>query len=148
VCSATGKPAPIITWLDDRDLNESPEIHQIQNANGTVTVANRRTFSANHFRALACLLDHPQGRKMKALYLEKEREGVQTSIVVVTVITAVLLIIGTLCIILLVNRKIKNLKRCSAPRTPPGEKGLHQDLSEKAMSPHTPKDQHIAYQHE
>lgn len=38
-------------------------------------VANRLTFSANHLHALACLLDHPQGRKMKAVYLEKGREG-------------------------------------------------------------------------
>lgn len=75
VCSATGRPAPKITWLDDRDLDESPEIHQIQNANGTVTVATRLTFSANRLHALACLLDHPQGRKMKAVYLEKGREG-------------------------------------------------------------------------
>jgi len=75
VCSATGKPAPKITWLDDKDLNESPEIHHFQNANGTVKVANRLTFSANHFHALTCLLDHPQGRKMKVLYLEKGREG-------------------------------------------------------------------------
>uniref|UniRef100_A0A8C3KEF3 Ig-like domain-containing protein n=1 Tax=Calidris pygmaea TaxID=425635 RepID=A0A8C3KEF3_9CHAR len=75
VCSATGKPAPKITWLDDRDLLESPEIRHVQNPNGTVTVANRLTFSASHIRALTCLLDHPQGRKMKAVYLEKEREG-------------------------------------------------------------------------
>lgn len=75
VCSATGKPAPKITWLDDRDLDKSPEIHHVQNANGTVTVANRLTFSADHPRALACLLDHPQGRKMKTVYPEKGREG-------------------------------------------------------------------------
>lgn len=75
VCSATGKPAPKITWLDDGELDESPEIHHVQHANGTVTVANRLTFSANHVHALACLLDHPQGRKMKAVHLGKEREG-------------------------------------------------------------------------
>lgn len=67
VCSATGKPAPNITWLIDEDLYEPPEIHYIQNPNGTVTVANRCTFSASHLHNLACLLDHPQGRKVKTL---------------------------------------------------------------------------------
>ncbi|NXS44104.1 MO2R4 protein, partial [Balaeniceps rex] len=149
VCSATGKPAPKITWLDDRDLDESPEIHHVQNANGTVTVANRITFSANHLHALACLLDHPQGRKMKAVYLEKGREGVQKSIIVMAVLIAVMfLTILILCVMKLINRKTKKLMRCSAPRTPAKEKGLHQDLSEKAASLHTPKDQHVVYQNE
>ncbi|XP_053912866.1 nectin-1 isoform X2 [Cuculus canorus] len=74
VCSAIGKPAPKISWLGERELNESPEIQHIQNANGTVTVMSRLTFFANHHRALACFLDHIQGRKMKVVYLEKGRE--------------------------------------------------------------------------
>uniref|UniRef100_A0A8C5NTR3 CD80-like immunoglobulin C2-set domain-containing protein n=1 Tax=Junco hyemalis TaxID=40217 RepID=A0A8C5NTR3_JUNHY len=51
VCSATGKPAPSITWLDDRALEERPQIHHIQNINGTVTVASRLTFSASHLHS-------------------------------------------------------------------------------------------------
>ncbi|XP_072708571.1 uncharacterized protein [Ciconia boyciana] len=149
VCSATGKPAPKITWLDERDLDESPEIHHVQNANGTVTVANRLTFSANHLRALACFVDHPQGRKMKAVYLEKGREGVQKTIIIMVVLIAVVfLAILIHCIMRLINRKRKKLKRRSAPRTPAKKKGLHQDLSEKAMSLHVPKDQHVVYQNE
>lgn len=66
---------PQISWLADGNMDESPEIHQIQNANGTVTVANRLTFSANHCFVLVCLLDHPQGRKMKVVYLAEGREG-------------------------------------------------------------------------
>ncbi|KAF1491310.1 hypothetical protein FQV08_0014412, partial [Pygoscelis antarcticus] len=149
VCSATGKPAPKITWLGDRDLDESSEIHQIQNTNGTVTVANRLTFSANRLHALACLLDHPQGRKMKAVYLEKGREGVQKSIIIMAVLIAVVfLTILIHCVMRLINRKGKKLKRHSAPRIPAKEKGLHRDLSEKAVSLHKPKDQHIVYQNE
>ncbi|XP_010074787.1 PREDICTED: OX-2 membrane glycoprotein-like, partial [Pterocles gutturalis] len=148
VCSATGKPAPKITWLDDRDLDGSPEIQHVQNANGTVTVANRLTFSS-HLRALACLLDHPQGRKMKAVCLEKGSEGVQKSIIVVAVLIAVVfLTILIYCIMRLINRQRKKLKRCIAPRTPAKEKSLQQDLSEKAMSLHTLKDQQIVYQNE
>ncbi|NXW49771.1 MO2R4 protein, partial [Nyctiprogne leucopyga] len=149
VCSATGKPAPKITWLEDRDLDGSPEIHHIQNANGTVTVANRLTFSANHLRALACLLDHPQGRKVKAVYLEKGREGVQKSIIIMVILIAVVfLTILILWVMRLINRKRKKLKRHSAPRTPAKKKGSHQDLSEKAVNPHTPKHQHVVYQNE
>uniref|UniRef100_A0A8D2NDN5 Immunoglobulin V-set domain-containing protein n=1 Tax=Zonotrichia albicollis TaxID=44394 RepID=A0A8D2NDN5_ZONAL len=47
LCSATRKPAPSITWLDDRALEERPQIHHIQNINGTVTVASRLTFSSS-----------------------------------------------------------------------------------------------------
>ncbi|NWX51773.1 MO2R4 protein, partial [Steatornis caripensis] len=149
VCSATGKPAPRITWLHDRDLDESAEIHHIQNTNGTVTVANRVTFSANHFRALTCLLDHPQGRKMKAVHLGKGREGVQKSVIIMAVLIAVaFLIILIDCVTRLTNRKRKKLKKHSAPRTPAKEKGLHQDQSKEAISLHTPKDQHVVYQNE
>ncbi|XP_054668177.1 OX-2 membrane glycoprotein-like [Grus americana] len=149
VCSATGKPAPKITWLDNSGPDEPSEIHHIQNANGTVTVANRCTFSANHLRALTCLLDHPQGRKMKALYLEKEREGDQKSIIIMAVLTVVVfLTIFIHYVIRLINRKRKRQERHSAPRTPAEEKGLHQDRSEEAMSLHTLKDQHIVYQNE
>ncbi|NXY69995.1 MO2R4 protein, partial [Glareola pratincola] len=147
VCSATGKPAPKITWVNESDLDESPEIHRVQNANGTVTVANRLTFSANHLRALVCLLDHPQGRKMKAVYLEEAREGAQkNTIIMAVVIAALFLTILIYCIVRLKNRKRENLKRCTAPRTPAVEKGLHQDLSEEAKSLHMPKDQHVLYE--
>ncbi|NXV97773.1 MO2R4 protein, partial [Calonectris borealis] len=149
VCSATGKPAPKITWLDDADLDESPEIHHVQNANGTVTVTNRLTFSANHLRALTCLLDHPQGREKKEVYLEKGREGVQKSIIIMAVFIAVVfLTVLIYCIIRLINKKRKKLKRRNARRTPAEEQGLHQDLSEKAMSLHMLKDQHVVYQNE
>ncbi|NXA13256.1 MO2R5 protein, partial [Sapayoa aenigma] len=151
VCSATGKPAPIITWLDERGMVESPEIHRIQNTNGTVTVASRLTFSANNLHALSCLLYHPQGRKMKALHLqEKERKGVQksTDIIMMVAIAVLLSTIMIYCVMRL-NRRIKKQKRHSAPRTPAKETGLHQDLGEEAsMSLHTPKDQYVVYQHE
>ncbi|NXL02069.1 MO2R4 protein, partial [Mesembrinibis cayennensis] len=149
VCSATGKPAPKITWLDDRDLDESPEIHHVQNANGTITVTNRLTFSANHLHTLACLLDHPQGRKMKTVYLKKGGEGVQKSVIIMAGLLAVVfLIILIYYIRTLANRGRKKPKRHSAPRTPSVEKDLLQDLRKKAMSLHTPKDQHVVYQNE
>ncbi|NWX20314.1 MO2R4 protein, partial [Aegotheles bennettii] len=149
VCSATGKPAPQITWLDDRDLNESTEIRQVQNTNGTVTVENRLTFSINHHHVLACILDHPQGRKMKAVYPERGTEGVQKSTITMAVLIAVLFLIILIYFIMRqINRRRKKQKRCSAPRSPAEEEGLHQDLSKKAMSPHTPKDQHAVYQNE
>ncbi|NXC08806.1 MO2R4 protein, partial [Orthonyx spaldingii] len=151
VCSATGKPAPNITWLDDRGLEETPKIHHIQNTNGTVTVASRLNFSASHLHALFCLLDHPQGRKMKALHLEKGRDGVQKSTLIITSIsTAVLLLLILICGVMRLNNSRRNKQKThSAPRTPAKETGLQQDLAERAsVSLHTPKDQHIIYQNE
>ncbi|NWI42455.1 MO2R4 protein, partial [Picathartes gymnocephalus] len=151
VCSATGKPAPSITWLDDRGLEETPQIHHVQNTNGTVTVASRLTFSANHLHALFCLLDHPQGRKMKALHLEKGKEDVQKRTVIITsILTAVfLLLVLMYCVMRLNNSRRNKQKTRGAPRTPAKEAGLQQDLGERAsVGLHTPKDQHITYQNE
>ncbi|XP_050190139.1 OX-2 membrane glycoprotein-like isoform X2 [Myiozetetes cayanensis] len=150
VCSATGKPAPNITWLDERGLDESPQIHYIQNRNGTVTVASRVTFSANHRHALCCLLEHPQGRKIKALHLEqKGEEGVQGFIIILLVVITVFSTIVICCVMILIKRRRGNQNSCIAPRTPAKETGLHQDLGEKAsLSLHTPPDQHIVHQKE
>ncbi|NXS28633.1 MO2R5 protein, partial [Pomatostomus ruficeps] len=151
VCSATGKPAPNITWLDDRGLEETPEIHHVQNTNGTVTVPSRITFSANHLHALFCLLDHPQGRKVKILQLEKGREGVQKSTVIITLILTAVLLLPVLiyCVMRLNNSRRNKQKTHSAPRTPAKETGLQRDVGERAsVSLHTPKDQHIIYQNE
>ncbi|XP_065699523.2 nectin-1-like isoform X1 [Patagioenas fasciata] len=149
VCSATGKPVPQISWLADGNMDESPEIHHIQNANGTVTVANRLTFSANHHFVLVCLVDHPQGRKMKVVYLGEGRKGVQKTIIIMAVsIAGLFFTILILCTIKLINRRKKKLERKGAPGTAAEEKALHQDLRQNAMSLHTPKVQHIAYQNE
>ncbi|NXI01940.1 MO2R4 protein, partial [Pachycephala philippinensis] len=151
VCSATGKPAPNITWLDDRGLEQTPETHHVQNTNGTVTVASRLTFSANHLHALSCLLDHPQGRQRKALHLEKGREDVQKSTVIITsILTAVLLLtILIYCGMRLNNSRRNKQKIHSAPTTPAKETGSQQDLGERASeSLLTPKEEHIAYQNE
>ncbi|NXU34738.1 MO2R4 protein, partial [Drymodes brunneopygia] len=151
VCSATGKPAPNITWLDDRGLEETPQIHHVQNSNGTVTVASRLSFSANHLPALFCLLDHPQGRKMKALHLEKGREDVEKSTVIITfILTAVLLLLVLIyCVMRLKTSRRNKQKTHGAPRTPAKETGLQQDLDEKAsVNLHMLKDQDIIYQNE
>ncbi|NXU14992.1 MO2R5 protein, partial [Pardalotus punctatus] len=153
VCSATGKPAPNITWLDDRDLEETPEIHHIQNENGTVTVASRLTFSANHLHALFCLLEHPQGKKVKALHLEKGRLQVciqKSTVIIVWILTAVLLFqVLIYCVMRLNKCKRSKQKTHSGPRTPAKETRLQQDLGERAsVSLHTPTDQNIIYQNE
>ncbi|NXO14098.1 MO2R4 protein, partial [Oriolus oriolus] len=151
VCTATGKPAPNITWQDDRGLEETPEIHHIQNTNGTVTVASRLTFSANHLHALSCLLDHPQGRKMKALHLEKGKEDVQKStVIIISILTAVLLLpVLIYCGMRLSNSRRNKQKTQCAPTAPAEETGSQQDLGERASeSLQTPQEQHITYQNE
>ncbi|NXQ50700.1 MO2R4 protein, partial [Catharus fuscescens] len=149
VCSATGKPAPNITWLDDRGLEETPQIHHIQNANRTVTVTSRLNFSASHLHALFCLLDHPQGRQKKALHLEKGREDVQKNTVIITSILAAVLLLLVLiyCVMRLNNsRRNKQQTHPGAPRTPAEETGLHQDLGERPSL--SLKDQRITYENE
>ncbi|NWV47125.1 MO2R4 protein, partial [Daphoenositta chrysoptera] len=151
VCSATGKPAPNITWLDDRGLEETPEIHHVQNTNGTVTVASRLTFPANHLHALFCLLDHPQGSKRKALHLEEGREGVQKSTVIITpILTAVLLLLVLIyCGMRLNNSRRNKQKTHNAPTTPAKETGSQQDLGERASeSLHSLEEQLFTYQNE
>ncbi|NXD38686.1 MO2R4 protein, partial [Copsychus sechellarum] len=147
VCSATGKPAPNITWLDDRGLEETPQIHHIQNTNRTVTVTSRLNFSANHLHALFCLLDHPQGRKKKALHLEKGREDVQKNTVIITsILAAVLLLLVLIYCVMRLNNRRRNRQQThsGAPRTPAKETGLQQDLGERiSLSLRTRKDQHI-----
>ncbi|XP_040418208.1 CD226 antigen-like [Cygnus olor] len=145
VCSATGKPAPNITWLIDEDLYEPPKIHYIQNPNGTVTVANRCTFSASHLHNLSCLLDHPQGRKVKTF---PGKRGKRKSIAIVVTFIGVISTVLIFFIIRLIYRKRKNLRRPRAPSTPAREKGLEQDVSEQAAKLCTPKDQRTAYQNE
>ncbi|NXR23119.1 MO2R5 protein, partial [Cinclus mexicanus] len=151
MCSATGKPAPNITWLDNRGLKETPQIHHILNTNRTVTVTSRLNFSANHLRALFCLLNHPQGRKKKALHLEKGREGAQKNTVIITSILAAvfLLLVLIYSVMRLYSRRNKQKTHSGALRTPAKETSLQQDLGERAsLSLHTPKDQHITYQNE
>ncbi|XP_068764897.1 OX-2 membrane glycoprotein isoform X2 [Struthio camelus] len=105
VCSATGKPPPQITWLGGEDLDETSKVHHVQNANGTVTVASRHTFPAHQLQGLACLLDHPQGRKMKAIHPEKESEGVPKSTIIVAVLAAVFFMSLMLYITKLIHRR-------------------------------------------
>ncbi|XP_035171049.1 OX-2 membrane glycoprotein-like isoform X2 [Oxyura jamaicensis] len=145
VCSATGKPPPNITWLIDEDLYEPPKIYYIQNPNGTVTVANRCTFSASHLHNLACLLDHPQGRKVKTF---TEKRGKRKSIALVVAFMGVISTVLIFFIIRLIYRKRKKLERPRAPSTPAREKGLEQDVSEEAANLCTPNDEHAAYQNE
>ncbi|XP_014737516.1 PREDICTED: cell surface glycoprotein CD200 receptor 1-like isoform X2 [Sturnus vulgaris] len=152
MCSATGKPAPNITWLDDRGLEETPQIRHIQNTNRTVTVTSKLNFSASHLQALFCLLDHPQGSKKKALHLEKGLEDIQKNTVIITLILAAVLLLLVLiyCVMRLNNSgRSKQKVHTGAPRTPAKETGLQQDLGERSsLSLHTPKDQHITYQNE
>ncbi|XP_071592013.1 cell surface glycoprotein CD200 receptor 1-like [Heliangelus exortis] len=144
VCSATGKPAPKITWLGERGLDKSPEIHHLQNANGTVMVSSRLTFPASHLSALTCLLEHPQGRKMMTVYLEKGKKG---RLCLVSRFT--LNAMRFLSITCVVNGLgVFRQKRCTTPRSPSEEEGLQQDLREKAISLHVLKDQHVVHQSE
>ncbi|XP_009991685.1 PREDICTED: uncharacterized protein LOC104384989 [Chaetura pelagica] len=75
--------------------------------------------------------------------------SVQRSIISMALFTSVVLLTFLLyCTMRQINRRGDKQKRCCAPRTLAEEESLHRDLSEKAGSLHTLKDQHIAHQNE
>ncbi|XP_009575544.1 PREDICTED: OX-2 membrane glycoprotein, partial [Fulmarus glacialis] len=110
-----------------------------------ITLQNLTFEDESYYRCIFSVFLH--GSFNKDIYLNIQ--SVQKSIIITAIFIAVVfLIVLIYCIIRLINRKKKKLKRHSARRTPAEEQGLHQDLSEKAMSLHMPKDQHVVYENE
>uniref|UniRef100_A0A7M4ERI5 Ig-like domain-containing protein n=1 Tax=Crocodylus porosus TaxID=8502 RepID=A0A7M4ERI5_CROPO len=55
ICSATGKPAPKITWRPEGVLTaHHPEVGSVHNADGTVTVTNACNFTLERLKSLTC----------------------------------------------------------------------------------------------
>uniref|UniRef100_A0A7M4ERV1 Ig-like domain-containing protein n=1 Tax=Crocodylus porosus TaxID=8502 RepID=A0A7M4ERV1_CROPO len=74
ICSATGKPAPKITWRPEGVLTaHHPEVGSVHNADGTVTVTNACNFTLERLKSLTCVMDHPEGSKKKILYQEEDK---------------------------------------------------------------------------
>ncbi|XP_069800717.1 OX-2 membrane glycoprotein-like [Dendropsophus ebraccatus] len=62
-CSATGKPAPIITWILPKSLDIDPENDSIINLNDTETVISNLTLHSSSIRGkvvtVTCVVHHP-----------------------------------------------------------------------------------------
>ncbi|XP_059677521.1 uncharacterized protein LOC104253039 [Gavia stellata] len=109
-----------------------------------MTLQNLTFEDESYYRCIFNVFPHGSFSKDICLNIQ----SVQKSIIIVGVITVVFLAILIFCIVKLIKRQRKKLKRHDTPRTPAKEEGLHQDLSEKAVSLHTPKDQHVVCQNE
>ncbi|XP_073526952.1 OX-2 membrane glycoprotein-like [Phyllobates terribilis] len=73
-CSATGNPAPNITWMLPENLNIAPEIYYIVNQNGTETIISNftlnissTTYSKIH---VICVVRHPALNSEKYLSID------------------------------------------------------------------------------
>ncbi|XP_062983778.1 OX-2 membrane glycoprotein-like [Elgaria multicarinata webbii] len=79
-CSATGRPAPVVTWKNTKHLLIKPNQYVIQHPNGTVTVVSNFTHvsSINVWdNPILCVIHHPSLNTAQELTLpeiEKEQD--------------------------------------------------------------------------
>ncbi|XP_075053428.1 OX-2 membrane glycoprotein-like isoform X1 [Mixophyes fleayi] len=107
-CSATGQPAPSITWELPDNLEITPETYTIVNLNRTVTVISN--FTQRFARTLegievTCVVHHPalySEKRLSALIDHTRSEGSSPRPfrVILPVVLAVVVLIGALCVIL------------------------------------------------
>ncbi|XP_069492081.1 nectin-1-like isoform X2 [Ambystoma mexicanum] len=61
-CSATGKPAPVITWKLSEKLQGKPQLYSLVNPNLTITVISNFTYvpsRSTQEKPVTCVLQHP-----------------------------------------------------------------------------------------
>ncbi|XP_075764703.1 nectin-1-like [Pelodiscus sinensis] len=118
-CSVTAKPAPEISWEPHDVLIGQPEIHRVQNINGTVTVTSvcnvsMMTLHSKNIKAFTCIVNHTMGRQEKIFYssekYEASDEESRTCIWEVLCIFSFILIAIGLIISFVVSRKRKWIK--------------------------------------
>lgn len=158
VCSATGKPAPEITWKPEGGLIGQPEIHGVKNANGTVTMTSTCNISvkllrSKNLQALTCVINHPMGKKEKIIdpLEEYEASDAESRIYIWPVLCIIYLIAIGVTVIILTYKKSKGNKPMSGstPCTPAERKNLNQDGGDRHQQQSTPKSQQsVSYQNE
>ncbi|XP_031817140.1 OX-2 membrane glycoprotein-like [Sarcophilus harrisii] len=79
ICSATGKPAPHITFSHERLLMGLPKEHIDQNPDGITNVTKWYNISKEAVRSLkiqnaSCVMDHPLRKKKELVYFSQEPE--------------------------------------------------------------------------
>ncbi|XP_075707355.1 OX-2 membrane glycoprotein-like [Rhinoderma darwinii] len=81
ICSATGKPAPNITWLLPENLDSAPETYTIINLNETETVISNFTLHISSIWdmkvSIICVVNHPvlSSEKRLSTVLDGTRKG-------------------------------------------------------------------------
>ncbi|XP_025070063.1 OX-2 membrane glycoprotein-like [Alligator sinensis] len=157
ICSATGRPAPKITWRPEGVLTDhKPDIGSVHNADGTVTVTNACNFSLGCLKRLTCVMDHPdhpEGIKEKIVYQEEdnrqeeEYEGVPVEKIILFLLVPIIFVLGIM-IILLQKRKGEKSQGSSMPSTPSREAFLNEDKVKSSQNLQTPRNQPVSYQNE
>ncbi|NXI74329.1 OX2G protein, partial [Anseranas semipalmata] len=102
-CSATGKPAPKITWHLPSTLLQKPKEYHIRLGNQTVTVISN--FTHAHSKILqkypiACVIQHPSLNVTLALPMDSLAQG-QDSAVTPAVVTTVGVLVPLISVLLL-----------------------------------------------
>ncbi|KYO22475.1 OX-2 membrane glycoprotein-like [Alligator mississippiensis] len=152
ICSATGRPAPKITWRPEGVLTD----HRPQVGNGTVMVTNVCNFSVGCLKRLTCVMDHPdhpERIKEKIVYqAEDNRQEQKYKDVPEEMMNIFLLvpILSVLVIMIMVQRKRKGKKSqvSSMASTPAREAFLHEDQVRSSQNLQTPRNQDVSYQNE
>ncbi|XP_025070055.1 OX-2 membrane glycoprotein-like [Alligator sinensis] len=157
ICSATGRPAPKITWRPEGVLTDHrPQVGSVHNADGTVMVTNVCNFSLEHLERLTCVMDHPdhpEGIKEKIVYQEddnrqeQEYGGVPGEKIILFLLVPILFGLGVMIIVL---RKINGKKSqvFSMASTPARETFFNEDKVKSSQNLQTPRNQDISYQNE
>ncbi|XP_019381295.1 PREDICTED: OX-2 membrane glycoprotein-like isoform X2 [Gavialis gangeticus] len=154
ICSATGRPAPKITWRPEGVLTDRhPEVGSVHNADGTVTVTNACNFTLERLKRLTCVMDHPEGSKEKIVYQEgdkrqeEEYEGVPVEEIMVFFLVPIVFVLGIM-IILRRKRKKERSQVSSVPCTPAREAFFNEDKGKTPQNLRTPPNQAVSYQKE
>ncbi|XP_059576505.1 OX-2 membrane glycoprotein-like [Alligator mississippiensis] len=157
ICSATGRPAPKITWRPEGVLTDHrPQVGSVHNADGTVMVTNVCNFSVGCLKRLTCVMDHPdhpERIKEKIVYqAEDNRQEQKYKDVPEEMMNIFLLvpILSVLVIMIMVQRKRKGKKSqvSSMASTPAREAFLHEDQVRSSQNLQTPRNQDVSYQNE
>ncbi|XP_051841239.1 OX-2 membrane glycoprotein-like isoform X3 [Antechinus flavipes] len=143
ICSATGKPAPHITFSHERLLMGLPKEYTDQSPDGITNVTKWYNISKEAVRSLkienaSCVMDHPLRKKKELVYFSQEPESIsndslsRSHIYLIAALICPLLLISCLVIY---TKRIKNKNsHCSAQNIsfekPEKEKPMESDTQE------------------
>ncbi|XP_078512888.1 nectin-3-like [Lissotriton helveticus] len=96
-CSATGKPAPEITWNLTQSLRGKPQHYFIDNPNRTITVISNFTYVSSRFspeNLVTCVLRHPALNVEITLPVETEMQNIASSSPLVLVVSPIIIMLA------------------------------------------------------
>ncbi|NXQ84446.1 OX2G protein, partial [Nyctibius grandis] len=114
-CSATGKPAPKITWHLPSILQQKPREYHVRLGNQTVTVISN--FTHTHSKILqeypiACVIQHPSLNVTLVLPTDSLAQGLDSSVAlaIAIVVGVLVLLTSLLLLICLLRRCLRHLR--------------------------------------